>query len=61
MTVNTQRLIESLTALMNKIKLWFEPKNYHPIGACDSTPNFPNILDISDSDLTVRATRVEIL
>jgi hypothetical protein len=57
--VNTLRLIESLAALMNKIKGWFEPSNTHPIGACDSTPNFPNILDISDSDLTVRATRME--
>jgi hypothetical protein len=45
--VNTQRLIESLAEIMNKIKGWFEPKNSHPIGFCDSTPNFPNILDIS--------------
>jgi hypothetical protein len=46
----------SLLNLMNKIKGWFEPSNTHPIGACDSTPNFTDILDISDSDLTVRAT-----
>jgi hypothetical protein len=55
----TQRLIESIYALMKKIKLWFEPKNSHPIGACDSTPNFTDILDIRSEDLTVRATRVE--
>jgi hypothetical protein len=58
--LNTQRLIESLYALMNKIKGWFEPSNSHPIGACDSTPNFPNILDIRSEDLTVRATRCEV-
>lgn len=60
--MNTQRLIESLTDLMNKIKLWFWPLEEFPIGYCDTTPDFPNllILDIRSESDSPRATVMEV-